>query len=148
MSHDSSDIDNAIVAKLAADATLLSYCPNGVYWDEAPQGMTKFVIVSLVDEVDNPVFSHRAFEDALYLIEARMLSTSNGNIKAAAARIDSLLDDQPLLIGSPPAAVAGYTWMAMHRESRVRMTEIDEVDPSIRWFRRGGNYRVVMDVNP
>ena len=148
MAHDSSDIDNAIVAKLAADATLLSYCPNGVYWDEAPQGATKFVIVSLVEEVDNPVFNHRAFEDALYLIEARMLSTANGNIKAAAARIDALLDDQPLLIGSPPAPVAGYTGMAMFRESRVRMTEIDEVDPSIRWFRRGGNYRVVMDCNP
>jgi len=148
MAHDSSDIDAAIVAKLGADATLLSYCPNGVYVDEAPQGMTKFVIVSLIDEVDNPVFGHRAFEDALYLIEARMLSTAGGNIKAAAARIDALLDDQALTIGSPPSPVTGYTQMAMFRESRVRMTEVDEVDPSIRWFRRGGNYRVVMDVNP
>src|SRR5678809_152625 len=113
MSHDSSDIDNAIVAKLAADATLLSYCPNGVYVDEAPQGMTKFVIVSLVDELDTPVFGSRAFEDALYLIEARMLSTANGNIKAAAARIDALLDDQSLTIGSPAAQVTGYTQMAM-----------------------------------
>lgn len=148
MSHDSSDIDAAIVAKLGADTTLLSLCPNGVYWDEAPQGMTRFVIVSLIDEVDEPVFSHRAFEDALYLIEARMLSTAGGNIKAAAARIDALLDDQLLTIGSPPAPVAGYTWMAMHRESRVRLTEVDDVDPSLRWFRRGGHYRVVMDVNP
>jgi hypothetical protein len=148
MSHDSSDIDNAIVAKLLADSTLLSYCPNGVYWDEAPQGATKFVIVSLVDEADEPVFGSRGFEDAVYLIEARMLSTAGGNIKAAAARIDVLLDDQPLTIGSPPAQVTGYTRMAMFRESRVRMTEIDDVDPSIRWFRRGGNYRVVMDVNP
>jgi len=148
MSHDSSDIDAAIVAKLGADATLLSYCPNGVYWDEAPQGMTKFVIVSLVDEFDESVFGSRAFEDGLYQIEARMLSTSGGNIKAAAARIDVLLDDKPLTIGSPPVQVAGYTHMLMQRESRIRLTEVDEVDPSIRWFRRGGNYRVVMDVNP
>lgn len=144
MSHDSSDIDAALVAKLGADSTLLSYCTNGVYWDEAPQGATKFVIVSLMDEIDEPVFGGRAFEDALYLVEARMLSTAGGNIKAAAARIDALLDDQPLTMGSPPAQVTGYQHMTTYRESRVRMTEIDEVDPSIRWFRRGGHYRVQM----
>ena len=151
MSHDSAAIDNAIIAKLGADATLLSYCPNGIYMDEAPQGMTRFVIVSLVEESDEPVFGSRAFEDALYLIEARLVSSTanaNGNCKLAAARIDVLLDDQQLLIGSPPMPVAGYTWMAMHRESRIRLTEVDEIDPSIRWFRRGGHYRVVMDVNP
>jgi hypothetical protein len=151
MSHDSASIDNALVAKLGADAVLLSYCPNGVYMDEAPQGMTRFVIVSLVDESDEPVFGSRAYEDALYLVEARLLSTTasaNANCKAAAARIDLLLDDQPLMIGSPPAQVAGYTHMLMQRESRIRTTEIDDLDPSLRWFRRGGNYRVVMDVNP
>jgi hypothetical protein len=148
MSHDSSDIDAAIVAKLGADATLLSLCPNGVYVDEAPPNMTRFVIVRLIDETDQSVFGRRAFEDALFGVEAWMLSTAGGNIKAAAARIDALLDDQPLTIGSPPAQVAGYTQMAMFRESRTRGTDIDEVDPSIRWFIRGGNYRVVMDVNP
>lgn len=147
MSHDSSDIDAALIAKLGADATLLSYCPNGVYVDEAPQGATRFVIVSLVEETDEAVFGGRAIEDALFLVEVRMLSTAGGNIKAAAARIDVLLDDQPLLApGSPPAPVAGYTWMATYRESRVRGTEIDEVDPSIRWFRRGGQYRCQMAV--
>lgn len=141
---DSSDIDAALVAKLGADATLLSYCQNGVYVDEAPQGATRFVIVSLIDEVDEAVFGGRAFEDALYLVEARMLSTASGNIKAAAARIDALLEDQPLLFGSPPTPVPGYVWMTMHRESRVRATEVDAVDPSIRWYRRGGHYRLQM----
>lgn len=153
MSHVSSDIEAAIVAKLGADSTLLSYCTNGVYVDEAPQSMTKFVIVSLIDEVDVPIFGSRAFEDALYLVEARIISgptgAPTGNIRAAAARIDLLLDDQPLTIGSPPTQVAGYTCMTMHREARLTpQVEVDEVDPSIRWFRRGGQYRVVMDVNP
>jgi hypothetical protein len=145
MSRDSSDIDAALVAKLGSDATLLTLCPNGVYVDEAPQGATRFVIVSLVSEVDEPQFGGRAFEDALFLIEARMLSTASGNIKAAAARIDVLLEDQPLLApGSPATPVSGYTWMTTYRESRVRGTEIDDVSPDIRWFRRGGNYRVMM----
>jgi hypothetical protein len=136
---DSSAIDNALIAKLAADATLLSYCTNGVYWDEAPPGATKFVIVSLVDQIDEPNFGGRAYEDALYLVKAVALSTAGANIQAAAARIDALLEDQTL-------TVSGYTHMVMHRESRVRITEVDEVDASIRWFHRGGHYRVQMSL--
>lgn len=134
---DSSDIDNALIAKLGADAALLALCPNGVYWDEAPPGSQRFVIVSLVDASDRAVFNRRAFEDALYQVEARMLSTAGGNIKAAAARIDALLEDQTL-------TVTGYAWMTMFRESRLRGTEVDALDTAIRWYRRGGRYRVQM----
>ena len=71
----------------------------------------------------------------------------NGNIKAAAARIDTLLEDQTIMApGSPTVQVHGYTWMTCYRESRVRLTEVDDVDPSIRWFRRGGNYRIQFSV--
>ena len=137
---DSSDIDAALVVKLASDAALLALCPNGVYVDEAPSGATRFVIVSLVDEADEAVFGGRAIEDALYLVEARMLSTIAGaNIKAAAARIDALLEDQPL-------TVAGYTGMAVFRESRLRTTEVDDQDSTLRWYRRGGHYRVQMSL--
>lgn len=135
---DSSDIDAALVVKLSGDAALLALCPDNVFVDEAPEGAKRFVIVSLVDEEDVRTFGGRAYEDALFLVEARMLSTVAGaNIKAAAARIDVLLENATL-------AVAGYTHMTLHRESRVRMTEVDEVDPSIRWYRRGGNYRVMV----
>jgi hypothetical protein len=134
---DSSDIDNALVTKLAADATLLALCPNGVYVDEAPPGSTRFVIVSLVDENDEGIFGARAVEDALYQVEAQMLTTAGGNIKAAAARIDALLEQGTL-------TVAGYSVMALFRESRIRLTEVDAVDNSIRWLRRGGNYRLVV----
>jgi hypothetical protein len=139
MPSDSSDVDNALVAKLGADSALLALMPNGVYWDEAPQGSTRFVIVSLVDERDEAMFGARAFEDALYLVEARALSTSGGNVKDAAARIDALLENATL-------AVAGYKVMVIQREERVRITEVDDVDQSIRWQRRGGRYRVMTSV--
>jgi hypothetical protein len=113
MASDSSDVDNALVAKLGADSALLALMPNGVYWDEAPQGATRFVIVSLVDEPTSSMFGERAFEDALYLVEARALSTSGGNVKDAAARIDALLENGTL-------AVAGYKLMVIQREERVR----------------------------
>jgi hypothetical protein len=135
---DTSDIGAALIMKLGSDAQLLTLCPNGVYWDEAPPGSTRFVIVSFVSSLDVGVFGKRAIEEGVYMVEARMLSTVPGaNIKAAAARIDALLEDQPL-------TVPGYTWMTMHREEALRMTEVDAMDPTIRYFRRGGRYRIEM----
>jgi hypothetical protein len=136
---DSSDIDNALIAKLGADATLLALVPNGVYWGEAPPNSTRFVIVSLVEEIDYQQFGSRSHEETLYAVEARMLSTvaTGANIKAAAARIDVLLENQPLTI-------PGYSHMTTFRDSRIRLDpEVDENDSTIRWYRRGGNYRVV-----
>ena len=72
---DSSDVDNALVAKLGADVTLLGYMPNGVYFDKAPAAMTRFVIVSLATHDDVRQFGGRAFEDALYLVKAVGRST-------------------------------------------------------------------------
>jgi hypothetical protein len=135
---DSSDIAGALIAKLGSDLELLALCPNGVYRDQAPPGATRFVIVSLLAGEDLGVFGKRAIEAGVYLVEARMLSTVQGaNVKAAAARIDVLLEGQPL-------TVAGFAWMTLHREEPIGLTEIDAADPSIRWFRRGGRYRLEM----
>ena len=143
---DSSAIDQALIDKLLNDATLRALMPDGVFFEEAGASMvgggnpTQFVIVSLVDAVDEPMFGGRAYEDVLYLVKAVELSSvATKNIKAAAARIDVLLEDQPL-------TVAGYTWMTCHRESRIRLTEVDDQDTTIRWFRRGGHYRVEMSL--
>lgn len=137
---DTSAIANAVIAKLGADATLLALVPNGVHWGEAPAGSTRFVIVSLADAHDIITFRGRTIESALFSVEARMLVSAGGNIQAAAARIDALLEDQPL-------TVAGYTWMSTLRESPSRPApEIDAVDTSIRWNRRGGMYRVEMSI--
>jgi hypothetical protein len=134
---DTSDIANALIAKLGSDTALLALCPNGVYRDQAPPGATRFVIVSLMAGEDIGVFGRRAIEAGVYLVEARMLSTAGGNIKAAAARIDVLLEDQPL-------TVAGFAWSTMHREEPIGFTDVDAGDASLRWFRRGGRYRLEM----
>ncbi len=145
---DASDIENAVIAKLAADATLTGFMPDGVYFDVAPPGLTRFVIVSLAESHDERVFGGRAFEEVLLLVKAVALSTVTANIKAAAARIDALLDPQP---PASPATltVAGYSLMTMYRDPdlpRVRITEADDQDDSILWFHRGGHYRVVMSL--
>lgn len=137
---DSSDVDAALVAKLQGDATLAALMQTGVFvfMDEAPAGSKQFVIVSLVDEHDTAVFGGRGFEDAVYLVVARELSTvAVKNIRAAAARIDALLEQGTLTI-------AGYGLMVMRRVERVRMTEVDEVDSSLRWQHRGGRYQVMV----
>lgn len=136
---DSSLIDAALLAVLANDVTLQTLLPHGVYFDEAKQSATHFIIVSLVTQSDEAVFGGRAIEDALYLVKAVTLGPSGDTVKTAAARIDALLEEQSL-------TVAGYTWMATFREDRVRYTEVDDTDPSIRYQHRGGHYRVQMSI--
>lgn len=140
---DTSDIDAALIAKLQADAQLATLAPDGVWFNRAlKSGSKKFVIVALIDPGDEGTFGGRAIEDKLYLVEYRelMTSTATGNSgKAAAARIDAALENQPL-------TVAGYTWMATFREKPTREDEPDDVDASINWHRRGGEYRVQMSV--
>jgi hypothetical protein len=143
MPLDSSAIGNAIVAKLGADAALLAIATNGVYYGAPSEKATAFVVVTLVTEDDEPALGKRAFEDHLYLVEARILGNTGGAAAAAAARIDALLDPQP---PDPPATlvVAGYALMISEREEFVRFEERDDVDTSKFWFRRGGHYRVMM----
>ena len=59
----------------------------------ANDGDTRFVIVSLVTAADEYVFGGRAFEDARYVVEARMRSATGGNATPAEARIDALLQE-------------------------------------------------------
>ena len=132
---DSSNIDNALIAKLASDSTLLALCPNGVYWAEAPPVSTRFVIVSFVESHDEQMFGGRAFEMPHYTVKAVMRSNAGGNIQAAAARIDVLLEQQPL-------TVTGYTVTCVRRVSPIRETEVDDLDEAIRWQHRGGVYEV------
>jgi hypothetical protein len=142
----STDIDNALIAKLGADAALLTLMPNGVYYQNAPPGSKKYVLVSLADSVDQPMFGGRAWESVLYLVKAvewaSTINTPNVNIGPAANRLDALLDPQPPL---PPATltIPGYGLMVIRREGRrIRDDEYDEKDPTIHVQHRGGFYRV------
>lgn len=140
---DSSAIDGALVTLLNNDSALMAILTDKAHFDVAPEDATRFAIVSLLDSVDEPMYGGRAFEDSLYLVKAVIRQKDaagvSANLIAAAARIDALLEDQPL-------TVSGYTWMTMHREARVRYVEVDEIDPSLRWHHRGGHYRVTMSL--
>lgn len=137
MPADSNAIDAAIVTLLANDAQLTGaagYMPDGVFFDIAAKGKTRFVIVSLLTAPDTRMFQGRAFEEPLYLVKAVELSTSGTNAKAAAARIDTLLDGAVL-------TATGYGSVMVRREERVRFTEVDQ-DSDARWQHRGGRYQV------
>jgi hypothetical protein len=71
----------------------------------------------------------------LYLVKAVGLASTGADVKAAAARIEAVLEDVPLTI-------PGYVHMVTCREARIRYTEVDAVDDTIRWQHRGGHYRV------
>src|SRR4029453_6900280 len=137
---DSTEIDKALIARLRGGATLTGLLPDGVHWNEAPQGKTKFAIVSMVITLDRaqraPPGPRRAGGGLLYLVKAVALGVSRARACQAAARIDALLEDQPLTI-------TGYTCAALAREERIDDTEIDDLDASIRWQHRGGRYRLV-----
>lgn len=140
MPSDSSEIDAALAAKLVGDQTLMALATNGVYFDEAAQGATKFVVISLVDAHDEGMFGGRAYEAATYLVKYVEQGESGLNAKAAAARIDQLLELGTL-------TVTGYSLMSLRRDARVRYTEVDGNDASIRWQHRGGRYRILVSPN-
>lgn len=137
---DSGEIGKAVVARLSGDATLMGLVPDGVYVHEAAQGTTKFALVSLVSSLDAGQMAapgqRRATEDALYAVKAVILGTSRTAAGQAAARIDALLEDQPL-------AIVGYACLSIARTEVIDDTEVDDVDNAIRWQHRGGRYRIL-----
>lgn len=135
MPADSGALDAALSQRLLSDPTLAALMPDGVYFDVAAHGQTRFVVVSLLAEADIGMFNRRAFEDGLYLVKAVALATTGADVRAAAARIDALLDQQTL-------TAEGYGQVTMTRVARVRYTEVDR-DNDARWQHRGGHYRVM-----
>jgi hypothetical protein len=136
---DSSLVDDALIAKLLNDSQLRSFCPDGVWSDQAGEGKERFIIISLVDHSDVAVFEGRAYEDALYLVKA-VIKNGKGDIKGACARIDAILsgaDGRGAVIPVP-----GFGELSIAREARVRYTEVDDQEPTLRWLHRGGRYRV------
>ncbi len=149
-SPDSRQVDLALKATLEADTTLRGLLTDGWFFDNAAQGAQNFGIISLVEEVDEDVMTEEGtsgtvFEDALYAIKAVTLGTGATTAAAAAARLHVILQDQRLTNpGLSPSDVPGYYWMTTHREKRIRYSEVDDSDPSIRWQHQGGYYRVQM----
>lgn len=136
-------IDRALVALLAGDGPLMTLTPDGVFWDEGPPHATRLVIVSLLHAADTMEQRGRGSEDLVYQVTARILKSAGGSvalIEDAAARIDQLLEGALLIVD-------GYTPMVTHREERIRHTEVDDLDDTIRWFHGGGQYRIAMSLD-
>lgn len=135
---DPAAVDAAVIAALTADTGtggLMTMMTDGAYMDIAPPGRTKFVIVSLVTHEDVYAMGGWAYEKFLYLVKAVDLNTKPGRANAAAARILEVLQDVAL-------SITGYDHMLTQREERIAYTEVDSINPDIRWQHRGGRFEV------
>jgi hypothetical protein len=135
MASDSSEVDAALVAHLASDATLAGLLGGPhVYFDLAPQGLTAFVLVRLVSHAEEAMMpGATAYEVFTYLVKVVIQTSSGDVVKAAAARINDLLH-----YGAMP--ITGYALMVVNRRERVRFAELDDVNRA--WMHRGGVYDV------
>lgn len=137
MASDSSDVDAAILAILESDSALAALMPDGVWFDVAVPGATRFVLVAQLAHDDQPMFNGTAFETFLYLVKAVAPGKSAAaTVKPAAARINELLEQAVL-------TPAGYSDMRCARVERVRYSELDAV-ADVRWHHRGGHYEVIV----
>jgi hypothetical protein len=138
MASDPSDVDAALCNALKADTGsggLMTLMTDGVYMDIAPSGVDKFVIVSLLAHEDAYQQNGSSYERSVYLVKAVERNTVGTRAKAAAARIQAVLQDVRLTI-------TGYSHMLTEREERIRYAEVDEEDRDTRWQHRGGRYAV------
>ena len=132
---DSSEVDKAVIGVLTADAALMALMPGGVWWDLA-DAASHFVIVSGMDHADEYAMPGRTLQESfLYLVKAVTKGASGSDVKAAALRIDQLLDNRTLYVpGYHPSN-------CLRRVKRERFTELDE-STNERWQHRGGRYEV------
>ncbi len=135
---DSGAIDRVILGVLQADAELAALMPEGVWFNLAAPGLTRFVLVGIDTAEDEGLFGSRASESFRYVVQAVGLSrqVDLGTMKAAAARIDALLEGDPL--DAPP----DYGSIDCVREERLAESPLDELDKSLAWHHFGGYYRV------
>jgi len=135
---DATEVERALIGKLAGDATLAMALPDGVYYDVAPLGSTRFAIVSLsasrgLDELNDG----ETFRALIYVIKAVVIGAASDAVAAADKRIAELVDRQPLDL--PPDA--GATLMVARWVDRIRYTET--VNDTI-WQHRGARYEITV----
>jgi hypothetical protein len=133
---DSSAVDGAVFAALA-EPVLAALLPDGVWRDVAPQGKSRFVVVSMPAHADEYMFDGEAYELFTFLIKAVDKNTSNATAKTAAARIRTLIDS---LTG---AVLDGYVIADAHRSERVAYSETDPDNADARWQHYGGLFEIM-----
>lgn len=133
-----SEIERALIGTLAGDLELAGYVPDGVYWDLAPQGSTRFAIVaSSTSRAQSEFHDLDSFRTLVYVVKAVVIGAGGTTIAAADARIQALLDRQPIAL--PPAAGAGL--MVSRWLDRVRYSETIGADI---WQHRGARYEITV----
>lgn len=136
MPPNSRAVDKALCDYLAADATLRSLLPDGVFMSEAPQQATRFVMIDVIEHEDTACFTAgRVVERVLYLVQTVARAGLLTNLYEADARVDALLEGGRLTI-------PGFGFGAMYRERRLRDSRRDDLDKMTEWFLGGGYYRV------
>lgn len=135
---DATEVERALIGKLAADGALQSALPDGVYYDLAPLGSTRFAIVSLsASRGLYELNDGETLRALIYVVKAVVLGTSSTNVAAADKRIQELIDRQPLDL--PPAA--GAALMVARWLDRIRYTETANNDV---WQHRGARYEITV----
>lgn len=137
MPSDSSQVDQALFARLNGDAALMAAMAGGVHFDVGPKGGTAFVLVSQLAHEEAEMAQGTSWEQFLYLVKAVTKAPTGTTASTAAQRIQTLLHGQTL-------TASGYTTMKVDRLERVRYTEVDDVDQDTRWHHRGGHYVVLV----
>lgn len=133
-------IEEAVIAKLRADATLRTLAPGGVFQDIAPPAVGEpFVIVTLQAHQDiyeqDVASAEPAMETGFVLVKAVGQATTRAAVKAAGARVHAVLQGATLTI-------SGGHSMDVSRENRVAYVE---ADGPVRWQHSGGIYAVWAD---
>jgi hypothetical protein len=129
---DATEVERALIGKLAADATLSASLTDGVYYDIAPIGSTRFAIVSLSSSRGlYELNDGETLRALIYVVKAVVLGSSSTTVAAADKRMQELIDRQPLDL--PPAA--GATLMVARWVDRIRYTETANNDI---WQHRAG----------
>jgi hypothetical protein len=132
------EVERALISKLAADATLSTLLPDGVFYDVAPIGSTKFAIVSLsTSRVLDELADAETFRALIYIVKAVALGSGSDTVAAADFRIQEIVDRQPLNL--PPAA--GASLMVARWVDRIRYTEIANGEA---WQHRGARYEITV----
>lgn len=135
------DVQKRIVEILAGDPDLQGLAPDGVYIDVADENAQRYIVITLIAHVDDPLFDGDRDEHFRFQIRAvGLASSSTTGLDAAAARIYALLDRLADL------AIPNYSTIRCQRAEYVDDRRPDAANASIWWLHRGGAY--VVDVQP
>lgn len=137
-----SDIDAALLTRLATDSQLATLLPDGVHWQSAPQHARAFAVLTLEQHDDRQTQSDSkpAVEVLRYIVLAVHQDESVETNLAAEERIRALLENAEQ-DPDAPLQVAGYAVLYLKRARYLREKFIDE-STQLPWQYWGGIYQL------